>query len=133
MSGGARTPDRPRLRISASGRGLTVAKLKIDTEFTGHRRVVVHLTGDIDIASAGLLESALRALQMDGRPSVILDLAGVEFLDSTALGVLVRAHRRAVDTGGTLLIRGAIRLFQLTGLDREIAAEAAYANPARSA
>jgi anti-anti-sigma factor len=115
----------------------TVAKLKIDTEFKGDRGVVLHLSGDIDIATAGLLDAALRALQMDGKPNVILDLAAVEFLDSTALGVLVRAHRRAAIGDGTLVIRGAragaIRLFQLTRLDRELVIELASAELARSA
>jgi anti-sigma B factor antagonist len=102
--------------------------LNVDTEFVGIDGVVLHVTGELDVATSELLEAALRALQMDGWPNIVLDLSGLSFIDSTGLNVLVGAHRRAKARGGSVVIRGAshsaIRLLQLTALDRQLMIEA---------
>ncbi len=54
--------------------------------------VVVHLAGELDLYNAEELRTALAQEMKSGPRRVILDLAGVDFLDSTVLGVLVEAR-----------------------------------------
>src|SRR3954447_242648 len=63
---------------------------------TGKRLHVVTVTGEFDMAIAGLVRQRLGAhLDAD---EVILDLSGVTFIDSTGLGVIAQANR--ILTGG---------------------------------
>jgi anti-sigma B factor antagonist len=62
---------------------------------------VVTAVGEVDMASAPRLDDALAAVQ--GR--VVVDLAGVTFLESMGISVLVRAHNRLREEGGRLTIR----------------------------
>ena len=58
---------------------------------SGRRQHVVTVTGDFDMAIAGLVRQRLGAhLEAD---EVILDLSQVTFVDSTGLGVIAQAHR----------------------------------------
>ncbi|MDL4813738.1 STAS domain-containing protein [Actinomadura opuntiae] len=54
---------------------------------------VVTLTGDLDVASAGLLRGHLAALIGRGADHLILDFAQVDFVDSNGLSVLAGVHR----------------------------------------
>jgi anti-sigma B factor antagonist len=87
-------------------------------------RIVLVLAGDIDIHSAPQVRERLVALQGDGSTAVVVDLAGVNFLDSSALGALVAAHRQLHDAGGTLSLAGARphvrKVFQITRLTEVI-------------
>jgi anti-sigma B factor antagonist len=54
---------------------------------------VVHIAGQVDLATAADLEGRLRDA-LERRPGpVVLDLAGVDFIDSSGLNVLLAAHR----------------------------------------
>lgn len=64
--------------------------------------VVIALTGDIDIHTAPHLRDRLASLHGEGNTSIVVDLGGVTFLDSSALGALVAAHRELTAAGGTL-------------------------------
>jgi anti-sigma B factor antagonist len=80
---------------------------------------VLSLYGELDIASAPELEKQVKRLQWDGASSIVLDLSGLDFIDSTGLHVLARAQRRSGD-GGLTLLRGprtVHRVFELTGMD----------------
>lgn len=83
---------------------------------------VVTVTGELDIASAPQLESALSVLT--GRPLVVVDLSTLEFVDSTGLSVLVRAHQRATEQGHRFgLVRGpgqVQKLLTMTGLESQM-------------
>ena len=77
------------------------------------------LYGELDIAAAPLLEKHVKRLQWDGAATIVLDLSGLDFIDSTGLHVLMRAHRRGLD-GQVTLLRGpkhVHRVFELTGTD----------------
>ncbi|MGH9096446.1 MAG: STAS domain-containing protein [Acidimicrobiales bacterium] len=63
---------------------------------------VLTVSGEIDLATAPDLRERLMAHEADQVSAIVVDLTGVSFLDSTALGVLVGAHRRQEDAGGTL-------------------------------
>ena len=76
-------------------------ELGIETSDRG-ATVVMAVTGDIDIHTAPQLSERLEALRAEGRAAVVVDLAGVNFLDSSALGVLIAAHRELTEAGGGL-------------------------------
>ena len=81
---------------------------------------VLSVEGDLDLSSAPRLKWALADSQSQGPKHLIVDLSGVAFIDSTALGVLVGAQR-AMDEGLHLAIvcaeENVLRIFELTGLD----------------
>jgi anti-sigma B factor antagonist len=64
---------------------------------------VVSAAGEIDIHTAAGLQEALTSAFRHS-PSVIIDLTQVTFLDSSALGVLIGARRRAQHSGGTVML-----------------------------
>ncbi|MBQ1023450.1 STAS domain-containing protein [Micromonospora sp. C95] len=80
---------------------------------------VVTVAGDVDLDTGDTLGMALRhAADMGGH--VLVDLGRTDLLDSTALGLLVRAHRGAAERGATLcvasnspLIRQVLRVTRL--------------------
>jgi anti-sigma B factor antagonist len=80
---------------------------------------VVSPTGDLDLSSAHVLRERLIEACKDSR-LVLVDLVGVTFLDSTALGVLVGASRRCAKAGQEFQVINAwgtcLKVLQLTGL-----------------
>ena len=86
--------------------------------------VLFKLRGTLDIATSPTLRAALTEAQT-AKKNVVVDLTQVEFLDSTGLGALIGAHRRA-EEGGTsvrlIVTEGPIlRLLAITGLIRALA------------
>ena len=81
---------------------------------------VVSPAGEIDVATAPPLRDRLAALGASGKPSVVVNLLGVTFLDSPALGVLVGALKRCREAGGDLPLvidePRILRVFEITGL-----------------
>jgi anti-sigma B factor antagonist len=83
---------------------------------------VITAPAEIDTTTAGELRAVLLEWQRRGHTTVVVDLTGTEFCDSTGLRELVWAHKRAVADGGGLrlvtLADGAfMRIFTVTGLD----------------
>jgi anti-sigma B factor antagonist len=83
---------------------------------------VVVARGQLDVATAPDFRQDLLEAQYGGSTRVVIDLDGVEFLDSMGLGVLVGALKRARTHEGELVIacsrQRLLHLFELTGLDR---------------
>ena len=69
-------------------------------EYTGHG--VVALRGELDVTDAPGVASHLIAATAFYGPRVIMDLAGLDFIDATGLGVLVRVLQRTRRSGGDL-------------------------------
>ena len=90
--------------------------ISTEQERNGH---ILALYGELDVASAPVLEKQLKKLQWAGATSIVLDLSGLDFIDSTGLHVLMRAHRRSPE-GQMSLLRGSHRVhrvFELTRTD----------------
>jgi anti-sigma B factor antagonist len=68
--------------------------------------VVCSVVGELDVASAPTLRQELvRAVsEADGPPRIVVDLAGVDFLDSTGLGVLLGGLKRVRARDGALAL-----------------------------
>jgi anti-sigma B factor antagonist len=63
---------------------------------------VVHVSGELDIASAAQLRTVLiDVLATSPATHLVVDLEGVSFIDSTGIGVVVGAHRRVTANGGS--------------------------------
>lgn len=102
---------------------------------------VVVVAGEVDLTTAPRLREALVRHVTAARPSVVADLGGVQFMDSTGLGVLVGVLKRCRTLGGGLhlvVTRPRVRqVFEVTGLttvlplhaDAEAAVAAANARP----
>ncbi len=97
----------------------------VDQEFhidqrAGTNPPVIAVSGEIDVATAPQLRECLHEVIAQGEATVVLDLLGVTFLDSTALGVLVGALKRCRDLGGELHVVVAdpriVKIFEITGL-----------------
>ena len=93
--------------------------LSISTE-TNDVSTIIHVGGDLDVyTSPRLKESLTEALAASSR--LVLDLSGVQFIDSTALGVLVAAHQSAQENGGDFRLvvddPFLLKIFHITGFD----------------
>ena len=84
-------------------------------------RLVV-LTGRLDVVCVADVRIALHGAVDDGTGDLLLDARGIDSIDTSGLGVLVGAHRRAGRAGRRLVVFGAppqvLRMLQLTRLDR---------------
>jgi len=66
-------------------------------------RAVVALRGELDVADAASVAVALTAVAARA-PEIIVDLVGLEFIDSSGLAALVLARKQARQAGGDLLL-----------------------------
>jgi len=85
---------------------------------------VVQVKGEVDVYTAPELDAELTRLAEAGRFNVVVDLSRVDFLDSTGLGVLVKALKRTRENGGSLVVVATAdritKVFRITGLDAAI-------------
>jgi anti-sigma B factor antagonist len=81
--------------------------------------VLLSLQGEIDLATAPKLEAALERALRDSARRVLVDLRGVEFMDSSGLSLLVRHDRLARSAARRLvLIKGPPQVHQVFELTR---------------
>jgi anti-sigma B factor antagonist len=87
-------------------------------DFDGH--AVVALCGELDLFDTPGVASHLIVAVAAYGPSIIVDLAGLEFVDSCGLGVLVRVLRWTRECGGDLSLAApqqqVRRVLEITGL-----------------
>jgi anti-sigma B factor antagonist len=81
-------------------------------------RFLLSLYGELDLATSPMLERRLQMAESTDSARLVIDLSGLQFLDSTGLHTLVRAEQRWRASGRQLsLLRGpraVQRVFELT-------------------
>jgi anti-sigma B factor antagonist len=99
-------------------------EFSLSTARVGEGTYIVSVFGELDLHTVGQLDSELDAAVAHGAERLVVDLAGVTFMDSTALGALVAAHRRLRIASGDLILVSddprVVRIFEITGLDRTL-------------
>ena len=87
----------------------------------GPGRVTITVSGEIDLAAVAPLEAARAEALASAPDELLVDLAGVSFIDSSGLKFLLETHRMTERTGCALsLVRPAetaMHVFRLTGTD----------------
>ena len=103
-------------------------------ECDGH--VVVALRGELDLADAADVAAALAAA-VAREPRIIVDLAGLEFIDCGGVAALARGQRHARQAGGDLLLAApqqrVLRVLAVTRLAGEFSVHASVEEAAGSA
>lgn len=96
--------------------------LKLNTRTIDALASVIDLEGEVDVYTAPEVKKNIISLLEQGERHVIVNLTAVDYLDSTALGVLIGGLKRLREHDGTLdlicpnpRIR---RIFEITGLDK---------------
>src|SRR4051794_15731807 len=82
---------------------------------------VVALAGELDLYNAEEVRAALLEACADEPAVLVVDLAAVTFIDSTALGVLIEARSRLADRDGFRLAAPGLetrRALEVSGLDK---------------
>lgn len=96
--------------------------LRIKSRRVGAGVGVVELVGEVDVYSAAQARQAMHELVDGGAKHVLIDLHGTDYLDSTAMGVLVGVLKRVAENGGSVRLIGLRprirRLFEITRLDQ---------------
>jgi anti-sigma B factor antagonist len=101
---------------------LPVAEFRICAAVLDDEVHVVSVAGELDLHTAGELSAELDGAIARGPKRIVIDLGGVTFLDSTALGALVTAAKRARAAGAPTLVvvtddPHTLKIFRITGLD----------------
>ena len=85
-------------------------------------RTIVEVSGEIDVYTAPTLRERLNELVGAGHHHLVVDMEGVEFLDSTGLGVLVGGLKRVRAHEGSLRLvctqERILKIFRITGLTK---------------
>jgi anti-sigma B factor antagonist len=86
---------------------------------------VFAVEGEIDVYTAPRLRDRITELVGDGAYQIVVDLEGVDFLDSTGLGVLVGGLKKVRAHGGSLQLvctqERLLKIFRITGLAKVFA------------
>ena len=96
--------------------------LKMNTRSIDNQASIIDLDGEVDVYTAPQLKQQIITLLDAGVKRVIVNLTAVEYLDSTALGVLIGGLKRLRERDGTLDLicpnPRIKRIFEITGLDK---------------
>lgn len=79
--------------------------------------------GDLDVSTSPRLLACIDELLAEGRSEITLDLQAVTFIDSSGLGALVKAHKRAAPSSEITVIRARPhiqRAMEISGILRVI-------------
>lgn len=95
--------------------------LDVDAKAMGDH-VVVTVEGELDAYSGPKLRNLLMEQTRAGRHTLVVDLSGLTFTDSSGIGILVGALKRAKARGGTVCLLSPsehlAKLLRMTGLTR---------------
>ena len=102
------------------------------TGFNAHAVVVedtavLHLQGELDMATAGLLRRVLDEAMAEDVTGLLLDLTDLTFVDSSGIGLFVSAARQAQVGGRSFTLRHptpmVLKALRLTGVDHQLLVE----------
>jgi anti-sigma B factor antagonist len=98
-----------------------VPRFELAEERSDEGAHVIRVRGEIHVSTAPEFAQRLSGAIDSGRTAIVLDMAGVEFIDSTGLSVLLNGLRLVSQMHGRMAIVCAnptvLRLFQITSLD----------------
>jgi anti-sigma B factor antagonist len=104
-----------------SEQGFARGRLAVSVSELGGQ-FLISLSGEADAATADALRASLEEILDQGASDLVLDLAELELLDSSGLGVLVGVLKRINERQGRMLLRSprgtTRRVFEITGLDQ---------------
>jgi anti-sigma B factor antagonist len=90
----------------------------------GSDRYVITVSGEVDLATSPELDTEIIAAIDSRATSVVIDLTDVSFMDSSGLGVIVRALKRCREAENDLDLvitnERVLKVFGITGLDQVI-------------
>jgi anti-sigma B factor antagonist len=85
-------------------------------------RVVVHVEGELDMASADAFENAVSPVT--SAPHVVLDLSGCTFLDSTGMRLIAATVQQAPRVSIVATDPGVRRVLEITAVDTMVVVHA---------
>jgi anti-sigma B factor antagonist len=101
-----------------------VPRFELDEESPNGAHIM-NVRGEIHLSTAPEFSQRLTTAIEAGRTAIVLDLSGVEFIDSTGLSVLLNGLRRVTQLNGRMALvcsnPTVLRLFQITMLDSTFA------------
>ena len=87
---------------------------------------IVRLAGELDLYNAHTVREALIRCCEESPERLVVDLSGVKFIDSTALGVLIEARSRMANRRGFILASPGLetkRALEISGLDKHFSVQ----------
>ena len=95
---------------------------KIEMKTIEKKVPVIQLEGEVDVYTAPQLKQQMIGLLETGAKELVVNLTKVEYLDSTALGVLIGGLKRIRELDGNMVLvcpsPRIKRVFEITGLDK---------------
>lgn len=86
--------------------------------------VVLTLRGELDLASAPILQTAIEGSEISSASALVLDLQELKFIDSTGLRVLLTAHESSQGRGQEFAVTSGSqqvqRLLSITGVGEHL-------------
>jgi anti-sigma B factor antagonist len=112
--------------MDAAGNEIGPAPLALDRSTDGYGRVCLTVSGEIDISNLARLHEAVSAILAEPHVTgLLLDFAGLDFIDSSGVEVLMRGKRAADRRGigfGLLNAHGKVqRVLAILGVDKVLA------------
>lgn len=88
-------------------------------------KMVIYLSGEIDHHTAREIREGIDRLIITHRPKTfILDLEGIDFMDSSGLGLVLGRYKKIKETGADMYISNAddrtMRILKMAGVDKLI-------------
>lgn len=92
----------------------------VEVEFTKGATCIARVRGDLDVVTTAEVQEALSEALERGCQNVVLDLSGVQYVDSSCMALIVWLDRMLEPRGGKLVLAGAnrdvSRVLELSGL-----------------
>jgi anti-sigma B factor antagonist len=96
--------------------------VRVDTRSPREGVALISLGGEVDVYTSPRVKQEIVDLLNGGTSKLVVDLTGVDYLDSTGLGVLIGGLKRARERDGDLKLIcdnvRILRIFEITGLTK---------------